>query len=42
MIFFRTEEVTSSGQGYESAGVLSLDTDCSTADCSTTEEFSGK
>lgn len=36
-----TEEVTSSGQGCESAGVLSLDTDCSTADCSTAEELSG-
>ena len=33
--------MSSSGQGYESAGVLSLDTDCSTADCSTTEELSG-
>ncbi|KAL4225581.1 hypothetical protein ACF0H5_016269 [Mactra antiquata] len=34
------DEVTSSGQGYESAGVLSLDTDCSTADCSTADELS--
>ena len=35
---YRMEEVTSSGCGYESAGVLSLDTDGST----TADDLDGK